>query len=327
MDYSELKKEILSKKNIVILTHKNPDGDAIGSSVGLSLVLNEIGLNTKVIVPNEAPAFLRWINSYDAILNFETHQAAATEQIQNADVIFCLDFNALHRIGEMGDLVAQSSAFKVLIDHHLQPEDFADFTLSKTSASSTCELVYEFTEALEATNSITKAAAEAIYTGLITDTGSFKFPSTSAYTHRVAGELINKGANNGKIHQLIYDSNSISRIKVLGYCLNNMEIIEDKVAFFSLSTNTQQDLGTVKGDTEGIVNYGLSISTVMVSAFFREEAGMIKISFRSKGDHDVNLFARTYFDGGGHKNAAGGCSTSSLEETIAKFKNCVQDFF
>lgn len=327
MDYIKFEKELQGSEKIIILTHKNPDGDAIGSTIGLKLMLRNMGYEAVVIVPNEAPSFLNWIASYKELLNFESETAQASAKIKDADLIFCLDFNALHRIGEMGEIVGNSKALKVLIDHHLQPDDFADYVLSKTSASSTCELIYEFAEGLKATSFIDKNCAEAIYTGLITDTGSFKFPSTSSYTHTVAGALIEKGADNGKVHQLIYDSSSISRIKVLGYCLNHMELIDDRIAYFNLSSKTQDELGIVKGDTEGIVNYGLSIKSVNVSAFFREEAGRIKISFRSKGDHDVNAFARKHFDGGGHKNAAGGISEDTLAQTIEKFKTCAKTFF
>lgn len=327
MNYSKLLNEISTESKIVIVTHKNPDGDAIGSSIGLELILKKIVKAANVIVPNDAPDFLKWIKNYEELINFEKQAEKANRLISNADFIFCLDFNALHRIGALGDIVAASKAKKVMIDHHLQPDDFADYQLSKVSASSTAELVYEFCVALSWDKYLDKDSAEALYTGLITDTGSFKYPSTSVYTHQVAAALIQKGADNGKVHQLVYDSNSITRLKVLGYCLNNMEIISGKFSCFALDRSAQEELNIKKGDTEGIVNYGLSIEQVVVSGFFRQEENEIKISFRSKGDYDVNLFARKYFDGGGHKNAAGGHSTHPLQECIQKYRELVTVFF
>ena len=323
MDLSKLKEKLHSAKNICIVSHKNPDGDAIGSSIGLASLINTFNNCAKVLVPNEFPQFLNWIENSDEILIWDNNPSISENLLLNADVIFCLDFNALHRIGDLGDVVAKSKATKVMIDHHLSPEDFADYTLSVTTTSSTAELVFEFIEELDFTEKINKGSAEALYCGIMTDTGSFKFPSTSARTHQIISKLIQLGADNGKIHSLVYDSNSINRLQILGYCLDKMEVIENKISLFTLPKTIQNELKLTKGDTEGIVNYGLSIKEVIVSAFMREDDGSIKISFRSKGDFDVNIFARTYFSGGGHKNAAGGSSELNLNEAKAYFKKSI----
>ena len=208
-----------------------------------------------------------------------------------------------------------------MIDHHQRPEDFTDFCISDTSKSSTCEMIYDFIEFLGYTEEIDEAIAECIYCGLVTDTGSFRHPGTSARTHQIVAQLIAKGLNNSLVHQKLFDNNTVSRVKVLGYCLNSMEIVpEIESAIFSMSEKTAQDLNMKKGDSEGVVNFGLSISTVKCAAFFREDDGKIKISFRSKNDLDVSIFAQEYFEGGGHKNAAGGISLLTLEDTILKFK-------
>lgn len=326
MDLNTVKRSILGANLVSIVTHKNPDGDAIGSSLGLRNLLLKMGVNAKVIVPNAFPDFLNWMVGVDEIFNWENSSRECDQLLLNSDVIFCLDFNASHRIGGADTAMLESKAKKIMIDHHLDPEGFCDYTLSDTSASSTAELVHRFITELGFGNEIDQTIGEPLYTGIITDTGSFKYPSTSADTHEVAVDLIRKGTDNAKVHQLIYDSNSIARLKLIGHCLNEMEIIADKVTVFSLPEKTHKRLGLKKGDNEGIVNYGLSIKSIQVSAFFREDTDLIKISFRSKGKVDVNLFARTYFSGGGHKNAAGGIYEDSLENAINHFRTSIKLF-
>lgn len=326
MDFSTLKTAILNANLVSIVTHKNPDGDAIGSSLGLANLLKKQGVNVKVIVPNAFPVFLNWMDGVNNILDWEKSTSQSDDLLASSDVIFCLDFNASHRIGGLETAVLDSSAIKVMIDHHLEPQEFCDYLLSDTSASSTAELVHLFICELGFQNDIDQSVGEALYCGIMTDTGSFKFPSTSGNTHDVVSDLIKRGTDNSKVHQLVYDSSSISRLKLIGHCLNEMEIISNKVTIFSLSQATHKSLHLKKGDNEGIVNYGLSIKSVQVSAFFREDKDIIKISFRSKGDIDVNLFARTYFNGGGHKNAAGGISEGNLESAISHFRNSIKTF-
>ncbi|MFT6716498.1 MAG: phosphoesterase RecJ-like protein [Saprospiraceae bacterium] len=326
MDLSTAKTRIQEANLISIVTHKNPDGDAIGSSLGLANLLIKQGINVKVIVPNAYPEFLKWMSGVNDVLDWEKHTVQSDELLAASDVIFCLDFNASHRIGGVANAVLNSGATKIMIDHHLEPEGFCDYILSDTSASSTAELVHQFICELGFQNDIDQNIGEALYCGIMTDTGSFKYPSTSANTHDVVSDLIKKGADNAKVHQLIYDSSSVARLKLIGHCLNEMEIIADKITVFSLSLETHKTLQLKKGDNEGIVNYGLSIKTIQASAFFREDTDIIKISFRSKGDLDMNLFARTYFNGGGHKNAAGGMSKESLENAINHFRTSINEF-
>ena len=274
-------------------------------------------------MPSDAPDFLNWLEGTSDVLVWGKNNEEIEQSLNLSDLVFCLDFNALHRIDEMEDVVGNSSAKKILIDHHLDPSDFADYMISDTSASSTCELVYEFICNLGLKNKIDQGVAEALYCGIMTDTGSFRFPSTTSKTHRFVADLIELGADKNKIHQLIYDSNTLTRLQVVGHCLNNIEIIDDKYALFTLPLDVYKKLNIQKGDTEGVVNYGLSLKTVVLSAFFKEDEGIVKISFRSKNDFDVNVFARKYFNGGGHKNAAGGMSNDSLETTVQRFKTAL----
>jgi phosphoesterase RecJ-like protein len=318
---------LIPNKKIVITTHKSPDGDALGSSLALQLLLQKKQCEVNVVVPNDFPDFLNWLPQSKQIINAEKQPDIAQKLIEESEIIFCLDYNALSRIEGMENWVEKSKAFKIMIDHHQRPEEFTDFCISDTSKSSTCEMIYDFIEFLGYTNEINENIAECIYCGLVTDTGSFRHPGTSARTHQIVAQLISKGLNNSLVHQKLFDNNSVSRIKVLGYCLNSMEIVpEIESAIFSMSEKTAQDLNMKKGDSEGVVNFGLSISTVKCAAFFREDDGKIKISFRSKNDLDVSFFAQEHFEGGGHKNAAGGMSMMSMTETIAKFKKTMLNY-
>jgi phosphoesterase RecJ-like protein len=321
MNNSQIHSILTSGKKIVITTHKSPDGDALGSSLALQHILQKKQCQVNIVVPNDFPDFLSWLPQSNQIINGEKQINEAQKAIAESEIIFCLDYNALSRIEGIENWVRESKAFKIMIDHHQRPEDFTDFCISDTSKSSTCEMIYDFIEFLGYTEEIDEAIAECIYCGLVTDTGSFRHPGTSARTHQIVAQLISKGLNNSLVHQKLFDNNTVSRIKVLGYCLNSMEIApEIESAIFSMSEITAQQLNMKKGDSEGVVNFGLSISTVKCAAFFREDDGKIKISFRSKNDLDVSIFAQEYFEGGGHKNAAGGISILTLEETIQKFK-------
>mgnify|MGYP006148334575 FL=1 len=321
MTPKQIQSILTPNKKIVITTHKSPDGDALGSSLALQLILQKKQCEVSVVVPNDFPDFLNWLPQSNQIINAEKQPDIAQKLIDDSEIIFCLDYNALNRIEGMENWVEKSKAFKIMIDHHQRPEEFTDFCISDTSKSSTCEMIYDFIEFLGYNDEITENIAECIYCGLVTDTGSFRHPGTSARTHQIVAELISKGLNNSLVHQKLFDNNSVSRIKVLGYCLNSMEIASEiESAIFSMSEKTAQDLNMKKGDSEGVVNFGLSISSVKCAAFFREDDGKIKISFRSKNDLDVSIFAQEHFEGGGHKNAAGGMSLLSMEETIEKFK-------
>lgn len=324
-------KELLqSKKNILILTHKNPDGDAIGSSLGLKHALMQKGIEAQVVVPNDFPKFLKWMPEARKITIAEYKKKNARTMVQEAEVIFCLDFNTSSRIGVVGAWLEESAAVKILIDHHQMPDAF-DFVYSDTTLPATCQMVVHFLEAMQWQDSINKASAECLYTGIMTDTGGFRFRSTSATTHRVAAQLLESGADPAMISSETLDRNSIARLHLLALVLGRIEVVKQgAVAILWLTRKELEDFGYEKGATDGFVNYGLSILGTQMSAFFMEDMkeDFIKISFRSKDQLDVNGFAREYFNGGGHINAAGGRSELSLEQTLQRFKEIIekQDF-
>ncbi|SNZ00374.1 DHH family phosphoesterase [Flagellimonas pacifica] len=323
-------RSILSKpQKIVIIPHKNPDGDAIGSCLGLQSFLLEKGHEATVITPNDYPKFLKWMPSSGSILNYERENTEAKRSLEEATVVFTLDFNDLSRTGQLDKVLQEKSADFIMIDHHQQPSDYATVTYSDVSMSSTCEMVYNFMEFLGALDTITKDIATNLYTGIMTDTGSFKYRSTSSRTHRVVADLIDRGADNMKIHQQVFDTNSPSRLHLLGVALSNMVILpEYRTAYITLTQQELDENDFKKGDTEGFVNYGLTLEGIIFAMIFIEnrEEGIIKISFRSIGDFSVNEFARKHFNGGGHDNAAGGRSELSMKETIEKLNKILKTY-
>lgn len=328
-DITELKQLLGTSKKIVIVPHKNPDGDAMGSTLALYHYLIAHSHKATVIAPNDYPLFLKWIPGNENVIIFEKNSETANALIKNADIIFTLDFNALHRSGNMELPLKNASAIKIIIDHHQQPGNYAKYVYSDVSIGSTCQMIYHFLEKLEAVESISKDIATCLYTGILTDSGSFKFPKTTSTTHRVVANLIDKGANSIEIHQNIYDTNSYNRLQLLGKALSNLEVLpEFSTAIITLSQNELNHFNFQKGDTEGFVNYGLSIEGIKFAVIFIENnhEEIIKISFRSKDKFDVNTFARTHFDGGGHINAAGGRSSNSLLETVNHFKQILPDY-
>lgn len=322
-DDIKLIKQLLSEpKSIVVVPHKNPDGDAIGSSLGLYHYFKQFGHKVVIIAPNDYPEFLKWMPSEETVMIYDSQTEAANIIIDKADVIFTLDFNALNRIGNMEAAVTNSKAVKIMIDHHQQPDDYALYTYSDVSMSSTCEMVYNFIVMLDDADHIDADVATCLYTGIMTDTGSFRFPSTTSQTHKVIAALIEKGANNAQIHNNIYDTNSYNQLQLLGCALRNLKVLpEYNTAYITLSQEELNTYNFKKGDTEGFVNYGLSLKGVVFAAIFIEnqQEQIIKVSLRSKGNFSVNEFSRTHFEGGGHINAAGGKSDLSMEATIEKF--------
>lgn len=321
-DITKIKNLLSSPKKIIIVPHKNPDGDAVGSSLGLYLFLKKHLHEVTVIAPNDYPDFLKWMPEEQSILKFESQREASKKLIDNADIIFTLDFNALHRTGEMEIPLQDSKAIKIMIDHHQQPDGYATYMYSDTSMSSTCEMVYNFIDMLGEAALITSEIATCLYAGIMTDTGSFRFPSTTSKTQQVAANLMEKGADNSAIYNAIYDTNTSDRMQLLGCALKNLNVLPDfKTAFITLSQEELNSFNFRKGDTEGFVNYGLSIENIVFAAIFIEhkQEGITKISFRSKGDFSVNEFARSHFEGGGHTNAAGGKSDLNLKDTVEKF--------
>lgn len=316
-------------KRIVITTHQNPDGDAMGSSLGLAGVLTNMGHTVSVIPPTDQADYLRWMPGQELVTIFEGNQRKnATELIKAAEMIFCLDFSVLNRIKEMEGAVRKSKAIKVLIDHHQEPEQFADFVFWNEAAAATCELVYLMLERTIGTDLLDKDAASCLYAGLVTDTGSFRFDATTSDVHRIAGKLIEKGIRNSVIHRNLFDTNTFDRVRFLGYALGNKltYLPEFNVAYFRFTKEELAQFNSKNGDTEGIVNYGLSIAGVVMAAIFVEREDLIKISFRSVDDFSVSNFARKYFNGGGHHNAAGGRSDDSLGETVQRFLNLLPTY-
>nr|WP_299172310.1 bifunctional oligoribonuclease/PAP phosphatase NrnA [uncultured Allomuricauda sp.] len=323
-------KSILSQpQKIVIIPHKNPDGDAIGSCLGLYSFLKSLKQEVSVIAPNDYPKFLKWMPKNEVVLNFEKENSQAKKRLEEATVIFTLDFNDLSRTGQLEAILKDKQADFIMIDHHQQPKDYARVTYSDVSMSSTCEMVYNFIEYLGGLDKIDASIATNLYTGIMTDTGSFKYRSTSSRTHKVVSDLIDRGADNMEIHRQVFDTNSPSRLHLLGVALSNMVILQEyKTAYITLSQDELDANNFKKGDTEGFVNYGLTLEGIIFAVIFIEnkEEGIIKISFRSVGDFSVNEFARKHFNGGGHDNAAGGRSDTNMETTIENFNEILKTY-
>ena len=320
-ELEHLKQLLSTPQQISIVTHTNPDGDAIGSSLGLYHYLIQKKHKVKVIVPNAFPHCLAWMNDSEKVIDYERQKEDADDFVQTSDILFMLDFNNLQRIDNLADAVEKSDAFKILIDHHQQPDIAANITVSDISACSTCQMIFEIIDLLGDKNLINVNSAECLYCGIMTDTASFRFDTTSAKTHRIVAQLIEIGIVKSKIHGAVYDKNTLDKLQLVSYCLcNNLKLHHNnKIATITFNAEEQKKYNMQKGDTEGLVNHGLSVDGVLVSAFFTERDGMIKISFRSKGKIDVNAFARKYFEGGGHVNAAGAKSNLSIEKTLEKF--------
>ena len=326
-DIEAIKDLLSTPKKIAIIPHRSPDGDAMGSTLGLYHFLLQLNHEPIVIAPNEFPEFLAWLPGSENVLIFEKDRDYTTKILQEADLVFTLDFNALHRVGEMENVLNKLEAPFIMIDHHQKPDTYAKYTYSDTSFGSTCEMLYHFIVFLGHKNLIDKTVATCIYTGIVTDSGSFRFPSTTSTTHRVVADLIDIGIENGDVHNSLFDNNSYDRLRLLGQALQNLKLFpEYKTSYITLSQKELDTYNYVKGDTEGIVNYGLTIKGIIFTAIFIEhrDENIIKISFRSQGNFDVNQFAREHFSGGGHINAAGGKSYLSLKDTVTKFENIIK---
>ncbi len=328
-EINKVKELLADTKKIVIVPHKSPDGDAIGSCLGLHLFLKQKGHHSSVVTPNDYPKFLKWLPEEDSIINFEKDHEEAEKKIEEAELVFTLDFNHLSRSGGLEELLVKKDVPFVMIDHHQQPDDYAKFTYSDATMSSTCEMVFHFLKKLGEEENINKEIATCLYVGIMTDTGSFRFASTTSTTHRVIATLIDKGAENASIHQQVFDTNSYERMQLLGVALNNMKVLPDyRTAYITLSQKELDDHNFKKGDTEGFVNYSLGVEGIKFAAIFIEDAEqeIVKISLRSKGDFDVNKVAREHFDGGGHINAAGGKSEKDLKETANYFESILEAY-
>ncbi len=322
-DLKNFKKLIDSPKRVVITTHYKPDADALGSSLGLAEFLRKKKHNVSVITPSDYPDFLSWMKGNDKVINYEANgnQEKSAKLIEKADIIFCLDFNNLSRINSLGEKVQAASAIKVLIDHHLEPDNFADYEFWSTEASATSELVYDMIVALGEKDLIDVKIAENLYAGIMTDTGQFKHPNTNRNVHIITAELMEIGADVSKVGKLIYDNNSIDRLKFTGFALSKRLTVlpEYNTAYFVISKRDLAKFNSKTGDTEGLVNYALSLKGVIFACLISERNDGVRLSLRSKGKFPVNKFAKENFDGGGHRNAAGGTSDLNLENTVEKF--------
>jgi len=329
-EFKEIKELLSSPKNVVIVPHRNPDGDAIGASLAMYHYLNNKGHNATVVSPNDYPDFLKWLPGSKSAYKFDMQNRQSKSAIDEASIIFLLDFNTLHRVGsDMQNTLETFEGTFIMIDHHQEPDDIAKYLFSDTSICSTCQMVYHFMEKIDDLDAINSDIATNLYTGIMTDTGSFRFPSTTSVTHRIIADLIDKGAENAKIHNNVYDTNSFGRLQLLGRSLSNMVVVDKlKTAYISLSQDELDEFNYQKGDTEGVVNYALSLEGIIFAVIFIEDVDqqIVKISLRSKGKFSVNKFSRSHFNGGGHDNAAGGRSQMSLDATISEFLKILPEY-
>ena len=319
---------LLLSKEIVIVTHANPDGDAMGSTLALMQYLRNNGKRAYVITPTPYAAFLKWLPCNKDVIVYSYQQELAKKKLEGCDLVCCLDFNALHRINELGDIIDKMEVKKAVVDHHLFPGDFQDVLVSNTNASSTCELIYEIIVQISGEDAIDEDIAKCLYTGILTDTGGFQFSATSPRVHQIAAHLLEKGVKPDVVQNRVFNSFNENRLKLLGHCLSNCMTIYPNLhaAMIYLSKEDWEKFGVKGGDTEGIVNYPLKLHNVYFTCFIIERPDLVKMSFRSKGDFNVNEFARANFEGGGHANAAGGKSDLSLKETIEKFESVIPSY-
>ncbi len=312
-------------RKAVIITHFKPDADALGSSLGLAGFLKKKGHKVQVITPSDYPEFLAWMPGNEEVLalspDVPENEKKAIDLITKANVVFCLDFSGLARINSLADTVRKSKAKKVLIDHHLEPEKFADFVQWDEKSASTSGLVFELIKELDEESQVDEGIANCLYAGLMTDTGGFRHNNTTQKEFLMASELVGMGANPSEVARLIYDNSSLERLRLTGFVLSQkLNVLpEFSASYMTVSSDELKKFGSRTGDTEGLVNYGLAIKGVRLAVLMYDRKEEIKLSFRSTGDFSVNEFARKHFEGGGHKNAAGGSSRLTLEQTLQKF--------
>jgi len=314
-------------RRVAVVSHYNPDGDAVGSSVGLAYLLKAAGHNARVVLPNSPADFLDWLPGRADVICLDRSPDAALSTIRTSDLVFCLDFNHLDRIGGLEEVV-RAAKTKVLIDHHQDPEAFAVATFSDTGSSSACQMVVDIAKAMGWESHIDRDAATCLYTGMVTDSRSFRFRSTTPHTMRTAADLLERGVDLDLVHGNLSDTNSEGRWRLLGFTLlERMTVLPtQRTVIIGLGQDDLKKHGFRPGDTEGFVNYGLSIKGMRLVAFFVEHPDLVKISLRSKGDLPVDRFLKEHFEGGGHVNAAGGRSLLSLEATVQRFMSLLPAF-
>lgn len=314
-------------KHVFITTHHKPDGDAIGSMLALTHYLACKGHKVTAVSPSELPDFLCWLPGTELVMNYEAEPKAVQKALDTADLIFCLDFNDLSRVRSMEPMMSNATQPRILIDHHMFPKPVFDYGISIPEKSSTCEMIYDYINLAGDNTLINPAIAACIYTGAMTDTGSFRFPACTASVHEMIADLMRKGLKHSIIHEEVYDSWSERRMRFLGHVLHNsMELFPGlHTGLIALSKEDLDRFQVQTGDTEGLVNYPMSVAGIRFATMILERKDGIKLSFRSKGDFDVNAFARKYFNGGGHFNASGGQSPQSFSETILRFKEILSE--
>lgn len=324
----EILHAIEAAERIVITSHRSPDGDSVGSSLGLARFLKKLGKSPVICHPDPCPNFLEWAKHDDVIIDFEHDAEKVTGLMHDAELLFALDYNGANRLGDaMGAEFTASPAKKVMIDHHLNPDDFVDIAVSEPTVGSTSQLIFELIERSGKVDLIDAQMVEPLYLGIVTDTGSFRFDSVDSRTHAIVSKMLGTGLNHTAVHENTFDGNRMDKLRLRGYAIaEKLEVLPKyKTAIVSLSEEELERFNYIKGDTEGLVNVALSVEGVEVAAFFTEKDGKVKISFRSKGA-PVNVIAADHFDGGGHKYAAGGISNDSLENTILKFKRILPEY-
>ncbi|WP_430811781.1 MULTISPECIES: DHH family phosphoesterase [unclassified Carboxylicivirga] len=323
------KNKVDNSQKLVIVPHNNPDGDALGAALGLSNILRNMGKEAAVISPNEFPEFLNWMHGVNEVIIYDKNVKKSKKLIADSDLVIFVDFNALSRIKLMGQVFEKDTTYRIMVDHHPFPEaNTADLQISVPEASSTCELLFHLLCEAGMRDDVSKEAAECIYAGIMTDTGSLSYNSSRPETYLIVADLLRMGIDKDRIHQMIFHNNSFDRMRLLGHALGTkMQRIEDnKAAFIALSQAELKQFNFKPGDTEGFVNQALWIEGVKLSALFTEKKDLVKISFRSRAGFPANTFSETYFNGGGHFNAAGGESRLSLDETVERFKVVLKEF-
>lgn len=323
-----LEKLLTTHERLMIVSHENPDGDAVGSALALKLMLQKLGKDASVWLPGRFPTYYKWLFSSNTIRYFSEQSDAFLHELSEAEVLIGVDLSSLSRTGKMAPHLTGFAGKRVLIDHHIDPEE-SEFTVvfSDVTVSSTSELIYHIMETLGWDQQIDRPIAEALYTGIMTDTGSFSFNCNSPKTYEVTGHLIRNGVIPDRVHKLVYDNNTESRIRLLGYALHKMKVMPElRTAYIALDKDELERNRSQVGDTEGIVNFALSIRGIILAAFFSIRDGEVKISFRSKGNFSVNELAKRHFNGGGHRNAAGGSFKGSLKQAVELFESLLPDY-
>ena len=325
---TNIREWIKKARKVAILTHTNPDGDAIGSSLALGLALRKRGLDAQILIPDGLPDFLRWLPGIEWSTTFAYKEEKATRILKEADLIFCLDFNDPDRLNGMESLLLKSDAGKILIDHHEDPADFADITLSETWRGSVGEMIYLFLKEIFEEDLLDSDIATCLYVAIMTDTGNFSYASSYPEIFQIAGDLMNYNLDKNRIFSNVYDAFTLDRMRLVGYCMQQKMVILPAywTAYISITDEELKRFNHRKGDTEGIVNIPFSVKGTRFTALFIEKKDRIKISFRSRGNFPVNKVASDHFNGGGHINAAGGDSILTMEETLKKFESLLPGY-